>query len=544
MSEPLLTVRDLQVTYRRIGGSTAAVRGVDFDVNRGESVALVGESGSGKTTIGRAILGLHGGRANVEGSILFDGVELTTLKARALRDLRGRRIALIPQDPLAGLNPVQPVGKQVAETLRTHGLADGARAKALAIETLERAGLDDAKARFGAYPHELSGGQRQRVLIATALIASPDLIIADEPTSALDVTVQRRILDHIEHLVREVGASMLLITHDLGVATDRADRVIVLEAGKLVEGLPAGTFTDSAQHEYTKRLAAAAPRMDSVPLVEPIPGDAAADEAGEPLIEVTEVTKTFTRPGRDDLIAVDDVNVALRAGQSLGIVGESGSGKTTLARIVLGLADADSGVVAIGGRDRATYTSRKQRQQLNRLVQPVFQDPYSSLDPAHSVATSIAEPLRSLGSFSRSARRARVAQLLDQVHLPASVATRKPYELSGGQMQRVAIARALAIEPQVLVCDEPVSSLDVSIQDQILHLLAELRQERSVAYLFISHDLAVVRQICTDVVVMRHGKVVERGNTLQVFSDPAHAYTRELIEAIPGQRSLTGHGAS
>lgn len=542
--DALLQVQDLQVAYRRPGGRTQAVRGVSFDVARGQTVALVGESGSGKTTIGRAILGLHTSSAGVSGRIMFDGADLLRLGTKAFRDLRGRRIALIPQDPLAGLNPVHTVGQQVAEVLGTHGLATRAQARELAIQAMERAGLDEAAERYGHYPHQLSGGQRQRVLIAIALIGEPDLIIADEPTSALDVTVQRRILDHIQTLVRDSGAALLLITHDLGVATDRADRVVVLSDGELLEEVDSASFLTDAVHPYSRRLAAAAPQMDSIPLVSDRgvtdledPGSEDGDEGpARALIEAHGLRKTFPVAGRADFVAVDAVDLSLHRGQSLGVVGESGSGKTTLARIVLGLTTPDGGSLQVGGQERGAYTSRAGRRYLHRLVQPVFQDPFSSLDPSHTVASSIAEPLRSLGNFSAPARRRRVSQLLDQVRLPAGVARRKPYELSGGQLQRVAIARALAIQPEVLVCDEPVSSLDVSIQDQILRLLADLRADSDVAYLFISHDLAVVRQICTDVLVMRHGKVVERGRTLEVFADPQNAYTRELIAAIPGSR--------
>ena len=389
------------------------------------------------------------------------------------------------------------------------------------------------------------------MLIAAALIGEPDLIVADEPTSALDVTVQRRILDHIELLVAGSGASLLLITHDLGVATDRTDRVVVLADGQVVEEVDSARLLSRATHPYTRRLAAAAPRMDSVPLVteRAVPDSLAGSDSpagfdspavpaspavAAPLVQATGLRKTFPLAGREDFVAVADVDLRLSQGQSLGVVGESGSGKTTLARMLLGLTTPDGGTMHLAGREWREYTSRADRRSLRRLIQPVFQDPYSSLDPSHSVGSSITEPLRALTGLGRSARRRRVAELMDMVHLPSALAGRKPHELSGGQMQRVAIARALAIRPQVLVCDEPVSSLDVSVQDQILRLLAELREESDVAQVFISHDLAVVRQVCTDVLVMRHGRVVEQGRTLEVFDRPGHEYTRELIEAIPG----------
>lgn len=543
MNDSLLQVRDLTVAYQRVGARTTAVHGVSFDVGHGESVALVGESGSGKTSIGRAILGLHGRKTRLTGAISFDGTDLLALGSASWRQVRGKRIALIPQDPLAGLNPVHTVGRQVAETLRTHGLASGHTARTLALEALRRAGLDEAEQRYDAYPHQLSGGQRQRVLIATALIGEPELIVADEPTSALDVTVQRRILDHIESLVGDSGTSMLLITHDLAVAADRTDRVVVLSGGEVVEEAPSATFRHVAQHPYSRRLVAAAPSMNSEPMVgeivRPVAGPGAA-KATTPLVEIDGVTKTFSRPSAADVAAVDGVSLQVHHGQSLGVVGESGSGKTTLARMVLGLTEPTSGLLRVAGQELHVGASARGRRRLYRQVQPVFQDPYSSLDPAHPISTSIAEPLRFLGACSRAERRRQVADLLDQVRLPRALAGRKPYELSGGQMQRVAIARALAIRPGLLVLDEPVSSLDVSVQDQILRLLAELREQSGLAYLFISHDLAVVRQICTDVAVMRHGKVVERGPTVEVFASPEHGYTRELLHAIPGRRAATG----
>ena len=532
---PLLKIRDLTVDYRRPSGTAHAVRGVSFDIDRGETVALVGESGSGKTTIGRAVLGLHHRRVQVRGSIQFDGAELVGLPQTEFRRLRGRRIALIPQDPLAGLNPVHPIGEQVSESLRTHRLASGASARRQAVQILEQAGLDDAANRYYSYPHQLSGGQRQRVLIAAALAAEPDLIVADEPTSALDVTVQRRILDHIEELVTQTGISLLLVTHDLGVAADRADRVVVLQHGQVVEQLPAVNLLGAAEHPYSKRLAAAAPTIDSDPLVTEQPSSA-EDESAQPLVQARGLSKVFPVAGGGTFTAVDEVDFTLRSGQSLGVVGESGSGKTTVARMILGLTDHEAGTLTVAGLGHQDYRSRRGRKQLRKLIQPVFQDPYSSLNPAHSVDTSIAEPLRALTTLGRSQRRNRVQQLVEQVQLPASALGRKPYELSGGQLQRVAIARALAVRPHVLVCDEPVSSLDVSVQDQILRLLAELREQEGLAYLFISHDLAVVRQVCTDVVVMHKGQVIERGRTRDVFASPEHEYTRELVAAIPGSR--------
>ncbi|ACQ78735.1 ABC transporter related [Beutenbergia cavernae DSM 12333] len=528
-SAPLLRVAGLSVTYRGRRGVHQAVRGVSLDVARGEVVALVGESGSGKTTIGRTILGLLPASAERYGAVELDGADLLRLPDRRRRRVLGARIATIPQDPLAALNPVQRIGPQVAEVLAIHGLASGDAARARALEALRLAGLDDAEARYRQYPHELSGGQRQRVLIAIAIVAGPELIVADEPTSALDVTVQRRILDHLEHLVRETGTSLLLITHDLGVAGDRADRVVVLSDGEVVEQGATGAVLERPEQPYTRALLEATP--DRRPPATPPPSAGSSDS---PALEVRGLGRTFHVTGRPPVTAADDVSFTIPRGGALGLVGESGSGKTTTARIVLGLLRPDAGEVLVDGR---VQDSPAEIRRARRFVQPVFQDPYSSLSPHQSIASSIAEPLRALGGGNRAERRARVAELLDRVHLPASVGRRRPTELSGGQLQRVAIARALAIHPRLVVCDEPVSSLDVSVQARVLDVLAELREQDGLALLFISHDLAVVRAVCEDVAIMRAGRIVEQGRTLDVFASPASPYTAELLAAIPGRRT-------
>ena len=539
---PLLSITDLSVTYRGSSGTFTAVRGVSFDIAPGERVALVGESGSGKTTIGRTILGLHRSSVSITGSVRLDGQELTRQRARAWRKIRGRRVSLVPQDPLAGLNPVHPIGAQVAEVLLRHRLAGRAQAKELAIAALEEAGLDGAADRYGAYPHELSGGQRQRVLIAIASIARPELIVADEPTSALDVTVQRRILDQLDVLTRDHGTAMLLVTHDLGVATDRADRVVVLEAGRVVEILPGRDLLTQAREPYTQRLAAAAPSLGSRPLVSPPPE--VPDGAARPVLEVRDLALTFPgRRGLPPVTALDGVSLSVAPGESVGVVGESGSGKTTLSRVLLGLQVPQAGTVEVLGRPRAGLGTARERWELHRAVQPVFQDPYSSLDPSRTIEWSIGQPLRALTDLDRTARRARVTELLDQVALPQAFLRRKPRELSGGQLQRVAIARALAVSPRLLVCDEPVSSLDVSVQAQVLTLLARLQEEQGLAMVFISHDLAVVRLVCHRVMVLRRGTVVEEGEAGAVFENPQHPYTRELVAAVPGRREVLAHGA-
>lgn len=519
----LLRVRDLRVSYAsRRGAPVQAVRGVDLTVAPGEVVALVGESGSGKTSIGRAVLGLHRRGTAVTGSITLDGRELVGLPERRRAGVYGTAVTVVPQDPLAALNPLHPVVRQVSEVLRVHGLARGAAARDLAIDALRLAGLDDAEHLADRLPHELSGGQRQRVLIAMAVVGGPRLIVADEPTSALDVTVQRRILDHLDTLVRRSGTSLLLITHDLAVAADRADRVVVLADGAVLEEGRARTVLTAPTTPGARALVAAVPGPSSVPKVAPVDG--------APLLTATGLRHVYPgRRGTPDTVAVDGLDLQLPVGGTLGVVGESGSGKTSTARILLGLLRPDAGTVTLHGPD-----ARPGDRAFTRRVQPVFQDPYSSLDPAHPVGVSILEPWRARRSGGRRAARARLGEVLDQVRLPAAIATRRPHELSGGQLQRVAIARALSIRPDLLICDEPVSSLDVTVQAQILDLLADLHRE-GLAYLFVSHDLAVVREVCARVLVMHRGRVVEQGETVRVFDAPEHPYTRELVAAVPGR---------
>lgn len=543
----LLRISDLRVTYLGSGRSYPAVRGVDLRVGQGETVALVGESGSGKTSIGRSILGLHGRRVHQQGSISLAGEELLNLSQTRWRALRGIRVSLVPQDPLAGLNPVQPIGRQVAEVLVRHGRARGRTARNRAEEALEQAGLEEAGRRYRAYPHELSGGQRQRVLIAIATVAAPELIIADEPTSSLDVTVQKRILDQLELLTAGSGTSVLLITHDLGLAADRADRVAVLESGRVVDEVPGGELFRAASSPAARSLVSAVPTFDSPVLIGasgPEPASAAGPESGidvaPPIVTARQVRVVFPgRGGRGDVTALDQANLTVAAGESVGIVGESGSGKSTLARVILGLQRPTAGQAMVGGIDAAAHLSRAGRRELRRIVQPVFQDPYSSFDPRHSIGASIAEPLAALTPMRRRDRAQRILDLLDQVRLPAALARRRPNELSGGQLQRAAIARALAVSPRVVVADEAVSALDVAVQDQVLQLLARLQREQGLSLVFISHDLAVVRQISHRVLVMRRAEVIEEGPTAKVLAAPTTAYTRGLIEAVPG-RALTG----
>ncbi|MFG2784274.1 dipeptide ABC transporter ATP-binding protein [Streptomyces prunicolor] len=533
-----LEIRGLSVSYRTRGGTVRAVRNVDLDVRPGEVTAVVGESGSGKSTTAHAVTRLLAPNAHIDsGTIRFGRHDLTTLTEAELRTVRGARIGLVPQDPSVSLNPVKRVGEQVAEVLRIHGLATRRSAPAEAIAILDRAGLPDAATRARQYPHELSGGMRQRALIAIALAARPKLIIADEPTSALDVTVQRVILDHLQLLTEELGTAILLVTHDLGVAADRAQHLVVMSQGQVVEAGPTRDILADPQHAYTRRLLASAPSLATARPRTPVA--APAKTGSTPLVEVRGAVKEFRLPraggGSRTLRAVDDVSFTLHRGQTLALVGESGSGKSTTARLVLRLTDATDGHILFDGED-VTTARGTQARQLRRRAQLVYQNPYASLDPRFSIGEVITEPLRAFKVGDRTSRLARARDLLDRVALPASTLERRPAELSGGQRQRVAIARALALSPDLVVCDEPVSALDVSVQAQVLDLLAELQADTGVAYLFISHDLAVVRQIAHQVAVMRAGRVVETGAPEDLFTRPRHEYTRELLAAIPGHR--------
>ncbi|WP_116376911.1 ABC transporter ATP-binding protein [Mycobacterium sp. MFM001] len=522
MTEPLLSIDGLEVRF----GDEVAVRGVDLTVEAGQTVAVVGESGSGKSTTAAAVLGLlpPGGRITA-GRIVFDGVDITSADRRTLRSIRGSGIGYVPQDPMTNLNPVWKVGFQVTEALRANNIRDTD-----AVELLSHAGMSDPVTQARRYPHQLSGGMCQRALIAIGLAGRPRLLIADEPTSALDVTVQRQVLDHLQRLTAELGTALLLITHDLALATERAERLVVMQRGEVVETGAAQSILAKPQHPYTQRLVAAAPSL-RVPAAH-TPG------SGDDVVVATGLTKVYRQtrgvPWRHtEVRAVDDVSFRLRRGTTLAIAGESGSGKSTLARMVLGLLQPTSGSVVFDGQDIATLDRRR--------VQPVFQNPYGSLDPMYSVFRTIEEPLRIHRIGDRRRRRQAVRELADQVALPASLLGRRPRELSGGQRQRVAIARALALRPEVVVCDEAVSALDVVVQAQILDLLTELQAELGLSYLFISHDLAVIRQIADEVLVMRAGRVVEQAPTEELFTKPRNEYTRQLLEAIPAYGAHRDH---
>lgn len=624
-ANPLLKITDLEVTFTTSTGVVPAVRGANLTIYPGQTVAIVGESGSGKSTTAAAVIGLLPGTGKVTGgSIEFDGKELTKMSSKEWIELRGSGIGLVPQDPMSNLNPVLRIGTQVKEALLANNIVPRSEAGERVTELLEQAGLPDGQRRAKQYPHEFSGGMRQRVLIAIGLASRPKLLIADEPTSALDVTVQRRILDHLETLTKEMGTAVLFITHDLGLAAERAEQLVVMHRGRIVESGPALEILQHPQHPYTKRLVSAAPSLASARIEsahargithteEEFTGSA-KNASSEEMIRVEHLTKEFhirgAKGAASKLLAVDDVSFTLRRGKTLAVVGESGSGKSTAANMILHLLEPTSGKIFFDGEDTSEYTEA-QLFALRRRLQAVFQNPYGSLDPMYSIYRIIEEPLRihKYGTKAYAAqeverakatgrdpepwavaalewhsesdkklreervkayaqqeverakaagrdpepwavaaleghpefnpkklREERVAELLDLVALPRSAMRRYPNELSGGQRQRVAVARALALNPEVIVLDEAVSALDVLVQNQILHLLNDLQAELGLSYLFITHDLAVVRQIADDVVVMEKGRLVEANTTDALFDHPVQDYTRELIEAVPGRK--------
>ncbi|MBT2495079.1 ABC transporter ATP-binding protein [Microbacterium sp. ISL-59] len=543
-TEPLLAVQGLAVDFATMDGVVHAVEGVDLEIRPGETVAIVGESGSGKSTTAMAIIGLLAGGGKIaSGSIRLDGKEISHAPEHELRTIRGRDIGLVPQDPMSNLNPVAKIGTQVAETLLAHGLATRQNVQAKVVEALTAAGLPDPARRAKQYPHEFSGGMRQRALIAIGLACKPRLLIADEPTSALDVTVQQTILDQIGAMTRELGTAVLLITHDLGLAAERAERVIVMHRGKVVEQGEARQILEDPQHEYTKSLVQAAPSVavarlqpQAFQVKERVAGADASSAAApvDNIVEIENLTKVYPVRGRgEDFVAVDDVSLVIPRGETVAIVGESGSGKTTTARMLLKVIEPTSGLIRYEGKDIASL-SKAETKEFRQQVQPIFQDPYSSLNPMFTIERLIAEPLDFYKRGSSADRRKRVRQLLDDVALPQSMLRRYPSELSGGQRQRVAIARALALSPDLIVCDEPVSALDVLVQDQILKLLGDLQSEYGLSYLFISHDLAVVRLISDYVCVMKDGKLVEAATSEEIFTNPRDPYTRRLLASIPG----------
>ena len=544
--QPLLELKDLKISFTSSTGVVDAVRGVNLTIYPGQSVAIVGESGSGKSTTAMAVIGLLPGTGKVTGgTILFNGEDITGLSDKEMQHYRGSDIGLVPQDPMSNLNPVWSIGTQVKESLRANNVVEGSEANKRVVELLQEAGLDDAERRAKQYPHEFSGGMRQRALIGIGLAARPKLLIADEPTSALDVTVQRRILDHLEGLTHELGTAVLFITHDLGLAAERASHLVVMHRGRVVESGPSLDILRDPQHPYTQRLVKAAPSLASARIQsaqehgiessELLAGK--AETSDEEVIRVENLTKEFDIRGekgaKKKLLAGDDVSFSLRKDTTLALVGESGSGKSTVANMVLNLLDPTSGKVFYKGTDLSTLGS-SELFEMRRKLQVVFQNPYGSLDPMYSIYRCIEEPLVVHKTGNRKEREARVAELLDMVAMPRSTMRRYPNELSGGQRQRIAVARALALNPEVIVLDEAVSALDVLVQNQILQLLAGLQEELDLSYLFITHDLAVVRQTADDVAVMRQGKLVESGTVDEIFANPTESYTRDLIDSVPG----------
>jgi peptide/nickel transport system ATP-binding protein len=567
--QTLLEIDELQVSFRTQEGLVPAVRGVSFTVAQGETVAIVGESGSGKSTTATAIIDLLAGTGEVTGgAVRMLGTDLTTLSRNQMQSVRGRVIGYVPQDPMSNLNPVWNIGFQVEEAIKANNPRLSRReVKARTIEVLKEAGLGDADRRLKQYPHQFSGGMRQRVLIGIGLSSRPRLLIADEPTSALDVTVQRVILDHLQTLTRDYGTSVLLITHDLGLAAERAEKLVVMYQGKVVEAGPSREILAHPQHPYTQRLVAAAPSLasrriqsqkspahvDASVQIAAGNADAAVDrlevaaerreaaaeaaQAGAPLIAFENATKVYKiRQGgfsSIDLRAVDDISFGIQKGTTTALVGESGSGKSTASKLLLKLEPLTSGRITVDGQD-VSQLRGKELLRFRRRVQPVFQDPYGSLDPMQNIETIIAEPLKTHGIGTARERARAVRELLEQVALPQSAANRYPNELSGGQRQRIAVARALALRPDIIVLDEAVSALDVLVQGQILNLLTDLQAELGLTYLFVTHDLAVVRLVADNVCVMEKGKLVETGTTDAIFDAPQQEYTKRLLDAIPG----------
>ncbi|MFD8638947.1 dipeptide ABC transporter ATP-binding protein [Streptomyces zaomyceticus] len=524
---PLVEVRDLTVEFARSGDPVRAVDGLSFTLGEGRALALVGESGSGKSTVAGALLGLHRGTgANVGGTVRVGGIDVGTAGAGELRRLRGGVAAMVFQDPLSALDPYYAVGDQIAEVYRVHAGGSRRAARARAVEVLGRVGIADAARRSRSRPHEFSGGMRQRALLAMALACEPRLLVADEPTTALDVTVQAQILDLLHELRRETGTALLLVTHDVGVAAESVDEVLVMRAGRQIERGPVAAVLGAPAEPYTRGLLAAVPRLDG-----PVRAPEERAAQGEPLLEALDLRKEFGRGGRT-VTAVEGASLAVHAGETLGVVGESGSGKSTLGRMLVRLLDPTSGRLRYGGTEIGALPERELRHR-RRELQMVFQDPVASLNPRRSVGESIADPLRVAGERDETRIRARVRELLDRVGLEPDRYEAYPHEFSGGQRQRVGIARALAAEPRLIVCDEPVSALDVTTQAQVTALLAELQAELGLGLVFIAHDLAVVRQVSDRVAVMRAGRIVEQGTVEEVYGAPRDPYTRQLLAAVP-----------
>lgn len=522
---PTLRIDELSIDFP---GAGTVVDSVSFDVRPGEVVALVGESGSGKSVTAKAILGLLPDTATSSGSVQVNGDEVLGLDDAQLRAVRGARVAMVFQEPGTALNPVEKVGWQIGEALRAHRKISRREARARAVELLTLVEIPDPETRVDHYPHQLSGGQRQRVVIALALANEPDLIIADEPTTALDVTVQAEILTLLHDLRARLGRAVLLITHNMGVVADLADRVIVLRHGVVVESDSADAVFSRPRAAYTKELLAAVPKLEPA-----VSAAAAGISATDAVVDFAQLVVEYPgRLGQSAFTAIHEVDLSVTRGEVLGLVGESGSGKSTLGRVAVGLMKPKAGRATVLGQELSSL-SRSQLRDVRRRIGMVFQDPAASLDPLRSVGDAISEPIEVHGLARGAELRARVVALLESVHLPASYADRRPVELSGGQRQRVGLARALALDPELVVADEPTSALDVVVQARVLDLFGELRERFGFACLFISHDLAVVDRVADRVAVLREGSVVEVGEPATVLRNPATEYTRHLIDAVP-----------
>lgn len=529
--DAVLRVEGLNIDFVTDAGAVPAVRGVDFTVKAGEILAIVGESGSGKSVTARTALGIMAENGAASGAVYLNGKDMLTLHGADLRAARGRDVAMVFQEPSTALNPVYTVGWQIMEGIRAHNKISKKEAKARAIEAMRQVGIPDPEQRVDYYPHQFSGGQKQRVVIAAALALKPGLIVADEPTTALDVTVQAEILALLRELRNELGTAIVIITHNMGVVADIADRVIVMNQGKIVEEAPALTLFEAPQEDYTRALLAAVPHLGRESASE---GMTERPVAGaEVLVEAKDLVVHFPgRFGAPGFTAVDKVDLKIHAGEVYGLVGESGSGKTTIGRTIAGLNRMTSGSLKVLGYEMADFKERSFKP-LREQIGFVFQDPAASFNPHLTIGECVAEPLTVHRELGASATRAKVAQLLEAVQLPSGFANRYPHELSGGQRQRASLARALALEPKLLIADEPTSALDVSVQAKVLELFRELQTELGFAALFVSHDLAVVDQLATWVGVLFRGTLLEEGLGSQVLANPRNDYTQRLIASLP-----------
>ena len=530
---PILSVKNLNVSIISKGIVSNIVNDLSFNVKRGEILSIVGESGSGKSMTAKAILRLLPQNSLVSGKVLFENDNLLDLNEKNVRKIRGSGIGMIFQEPMTALNPVLSIGKQMTEALVINGVCSQKEANERAIEMLDRVSITEPKKRMKQFPHEFSGGMRQRMLIAMVMLIEPQLLIADEPTTALDVTIQAQILDLLSSLVSETNIGLVIITHDMGVVAETADNVLVMKGGKEVEHAEVNNLFKKPTKPYTKSLLAAVPRLD----IKTFENQTSSNTSTTPLVKINQVSKTFSKDNYlffDSLKthALDNVSLEIKYGETVALVGESGSGKSTLGRAIVKLENIDSGDIIV---DSLNINSSKSDdlKNLRSNAQIIFQDPYSSLDPRYSVGRSIAEPILIQRQCSRSEAKDRVSVLLKSVGLTNEMANRYPHEFSGGQRQRIAIARALASEPKFIVADEPTSALDVTIQAQILELLNNLKNEKNISLLFITHDLAVVRQISNQVAVMCQGKILEKGPTDSVLDNPQNDYTKSLLSAAP-----------